>query len=262
MTTFADHLTQQGLLPSTKGKYTAILSASEGKDPVAWLRKRIHPRTPIGTVLPLRAAVKHYLLSQGYEEDEIKSLLPKAKGRPSGMRDALTPKMLVTYYKAAEQYDDPVRTILLLLPRTGLRISEICGLHIDNDVERGGVRGLQFRGKRDVERFLPLNRAAAKALDDYYAAFSPKDYLFMGYMGTSITPHAVRKVTRDIREKYPELGELSPHVLRHTHATSLLKKGADLRTVQALLGHKNIATTARYLHPDDEMLQDAVERLG
>ena len=262
MVAFPDHLERQGLLPSTRRKYTAIVRAADGRDPVTWLRKRIHARTPVGTILPFRAAVRHYLLSQGYDEEEIKSLLPKAKGRPSGTRDALTPSLLVTYYKAVEQYDDPIRTILLLLPRTGLRISEICDLHVDNDVVRSGVRGLLFRGKRDVERFVPLNRAAAKALDGYYAAHNPTDYLFMGYSGGPITPHAVRKVTRDIREKYPQLGELSPHVLRHTHATSLLKTGVDLRTVQALLGHKNIATTARYLHPDNEMLQDAVERLG
>ena len=262
MASFAEHLEQQGLLPSTKRKYTAILSASEGRDPVTWLRKRIHARTPIGTVLPLRAAVKHFLLNEGYDEDEIKSLLPKARGRPSGMRDALSPQMLVTYYKAAEQYDDPVRTILLLLPRTGLRISEICGLHIDNDVMKGNVRGLLFRGKRDVERFVPLNRAAAKALDEFYAAHQPRDFLFLGYGGSSITPHAVRKVTRDIREKYPELGELSPHILRHTFLSHALRRGVDLRTLQALAGHKNIQTTARYLHPDADMLQDAVERLG
>lgn len=262
MVAFPDHLERQGLLPSTRRKYSAIVRASEGKDPVTWLRKRVHARTPIGTVLPLRAAVKHYLLSQGYDEEEIKALLPKAKGRPTGTRDALTPSLLVTYYEAAEHYDDPVRTILLLLPRTGLRISEICDLHIDNDVVKGNVRGLLFRGKRDVERFVPLNRAAAKALDAYYAAHNPRDYLFLGYMGGPITPHAVRKATRDMRDRYPQLGELSPHVLRHTFLSHALKRGVDLRTLQALAGHKNIATTSRYLHPDHEMLQDAVERLG
>ena len=76
-----EHLTQQQLLPSTKAQYKSILTRAEGKDPIAWLKGRIHARTPIGTVLPYRAAVKHYLMAeQGYTEDELRELLPKAKG--------------------------------------------------------------------------------------------------------------------------------------------------------------------------------------
>ena len=181
------------------------------------------------------------------------------------MRDALTPEQLVTYYEAADTCNDPIRTILHLLPRTGLRISEMCNLRFEDDTKKGGVRGFLFRGKRDVQRFVPLSKPAAKALDDYYNRLGGKKasgWMFLGYGDTPITPAAVRKVTRAMREDRPELGEsLSPHVLRHTHATLLLKKGADIRTVQALLGHKSINTTARYLHPDAEMLQGAVDRL-
>ena len=147
------------------------------------------------------------------------------------------------------------------LPRTGLRISEICNLRAENIVHRGGVRGLLFRGKRDEERFVPLNRAAQKALDEHLSERQPDGWLFDGYLGGPITPAAVRKVTRAMREEYPELGELSPHVLRHTCFTLALRKGADLRTIQALAGHKNITTTSRYLHPDAGMLRDAVENL-
>lgn len=254
------HLHEQGLLPSTRSKYASIV-ASGGRDPLEWLRSRLQTRLPIGTVLPLRAAVKHYLLAQGYEEDEVANLLPKAKGRPSGTREALSPEQLVTYYLVAEEQGEPVRTILLLLPRTGLRISEICNLRTENIVSRGGVRGLLFRGKRDAERFVPLNRPAQKALDAHLGATPPEGWLFEGYVGGPITPAAVRKVTRAMRTEYPELGELSPHILRHTCFTLALRKGADLRTIQALAGHKNITTTSRYLHPDAGMLRDAVENL-
>ena len=254
------HLLEQGLLPSTRSKYASILAAS-GRDPAAWLRDKLSVRRPIGTVLPLRAAVKHYLIAQGYDEDSIAALLPRAKGRASGVRDALSPEQLVTYYIVAEEQSEPVRTILLLLPRTGLRISEMCGLRAENLVSRGGVRGLLFRGKRDEERFVPLNKPAQNVLRDFLPDDGAEGWLFEGYVGGPITPAAVRKVTRTMRTDYPELGELSPHVLRHTCFTMALRKGADLRTIQALAGHKSITTTSRYLHPDAGMLRDAVETL-
>lgn len=252
-------LKDRGLLPSTREQYARIAARSDGMDPVDWLRSKIHARTPIGTVLPLRAAVKHLLVNEGYSEEEIQDLLPKARGRPSGLRDALTPEQLATFYVVIERTNDPVRTILRLLPRTGLRISEICGLHRRNIVKRSGVLGFRFRGKRDEERFVPLGKAARHALDDYLAREQPEGWLFTGYTGGPIGPPAVRKVTRRLRSDNPVLGDLTPHVLRHTFATRALRGGADLRTVQALLGHKNIQTTARYLHPDAGMLQGAVE---
>jgi site-specific recombinase XerD len=263
MTDLGQHLKKQGLATSTRQKYTAIAAAAGEGDPVAWLNRRLTSKTPIGTVLPLRAAVKHYLLSEGYSAEEIDALLPKAKGRPNGLRDALTPDQLAAYYLAVEEeVDEPCRTILLLLPRTGMRISEVCNLRIENLVSRGGVKGLLFRGKRDEERFVPLNTPALKAVLAYVEQYQPTGWLFEGNSAGPITPHAVRIYTRRLREKHPELGDLSPHVLRHTHATHLLRKGADLRAVQALLGHKSINTTARYLHPDAGMLQEAVERMG
>jgi len=261
VTLFPDHLRQQSLASTTRDKYTSILDSTSGRDPVKWLHERLNSKTPIGTVLPFRAAVKHYLLSQGYDDEEIAQLLPKARGAPNALRDSLIAEQLTTYYLAAEEVSDPVRTILLLLPRTGLRISEICHLRMEDVVRRGNIVGFQFRGKRSEERFVPLNRAALQALNHYIAAMQPTDWLFLGNKGQPITPEAVRKVTRRIAEEYPELDGLSPHQLRHTHATTLLKRGADLRTVQALLGHRSITTTARYLHPDAEMLRDAVNRL-
>jgi site-specific recombinase XerD len=252
------HLKRQGLLPETREKYARIADRA-GDDPIGWLHKKLHARTPIGTVLPMRAAVKHYLISEGYSEAEVTALLPKARGRPCGLRDALTPKQLATYYLSVEGTSDPIKTILLLLPRTGLRISEMCGLRRRDVVQRGGAWGIQFRGKRDIERFVPLNKAARKSLRAYTSKDNPQDWLFPGYSGGPISPAAVRKVTRRMRQDRPALGDLSPHVLRHTFATSALRSGADLRTVQALLGHKNIETTARYLHPDTGMLKAAVE---
>ena len=111
-------LKDRGLLPSTREKYGDILNGADTRDLFSWIRNRIHARTPIGTVLPMRAAVKHYLVSvHGYDEEEVNSLLPKAKGREPEQRQALSPHQLALYLAAVEQMDQaPARTIRLLLP--------------------------------------------------------------------------------------------------------------------------------------------------
>lgn len=256
------HLKQQQLLPSTKQKYASILVHTAGKDPVDWLKARLHARTPIGTVLPYRAAVKHYLLAeQGYSEEEIAELLPKAKGRPTAFRHALTPDALAAYHLAIEDVPEPSHTILALLPKTGMRISEICGLQVGDVQNVSGVRALVFRGKRDKQRVIPLTQAAEATLDSYLRTHKPKKWLFSGYMGGPITPHAVRKHTRRLAGENEGLADLSPHVLRHTFATLLVARGVDLKTIQELLGHESIETTSRYLHPTISDLKLAAMKL-
>ena len=257
-----EHLTQQQLLPSTKAQYKSILTRTEGKDPIAWLKGRIHARTPIGTVLPYRAAIKHYLMAEhGYSEDELRELLPKAKGRPTAYRHALTPEALATYHVAVEDIPNPSQTILALLPKTGLRISEICGLQVGDVQNVSGVRAFVFRGKRDKHRVVPLAKSAEATLDAHIALTNPTKWLFTGQMGGPLTPHAVRKHTRAIAVLNPDLQDLSPHVLRHTWASMAVRRGVDLKTIQVLLGHESIETTSRYLHPDLIDLKTAMYKL-
>jgi site-specific recombinase XerD len=258
---FDRHLEHHRLLPSTKRQYQRIAARAAGEDPVAWLNRKVNARTPIGTVLPMRAAVKHLLLSEGYSLAEVDALLPKSKGRPARVRDALSPAQLALFYAAVDDLHEPVRTILLLLPRTGLRISEACGLHRKNVVERQGHWGLLFRGKRDKERFVPLNRASRAALQRYSKTYPTNSWLFPGRKSGPIGAAAVRKVCRQLREQHPELGKMTPHTLRHTFATNALRSGVDIRTLQSLLGHTSIDTTSRYLHPDAQLLSAAVEAL-
>ncbi len=255
------HMERHRLLPETQRQYQRIAERMQGEHPATWLNRKINARTPLGTVLPLRAAVKHMLLAEGYSPAEVEALLPKAKGRPAAERDSLSPAQLAIFYAAASEVSDPVRTILLLLPRTGLRISEACNLHRKNLVQKQGHWGLVFRGKRDKQRFVPLNRAALKALKTYNKHHSVESWLFLGRAGGPIGPAAVRKVCRKIRQKHPELGKMTPHTLRHTFATNALRSGMDLRTLQALMGHESIDTTSRYLHPDAKMLSDAIEHM-
>lgn len=240
------HLKRLSLLPSTQKTYKAILQGapSDGGELLRWANRRAHDEVPMGTVLPMRAAVKHYLVSLGYDPVELKALLPRATGPGAQMRRPLSPRQLALYHEAVKQLDqEPAHAILTLLPVTGLRISEVCELQV-SDVQ---PEVLRIRGKRGQERFLPLNRVGQQALGAYLEARSPAKWLFEGYTGRPIGPHAVRKHTRKIAEDWPELQGLCPQVLRATAAAMWLERGMDLRTLQAVLGHVNMSTTERYL---------------
>ena len=86
-------------------------------------------------------------------------------------------------------------------------------------------------------------------------------WFFRARSGASFQPAAVRKHTRRLARLNPELEGLSPHILRHTFATRVLKRKIDIETLRVLLGHTSIQTTSRYLHPDAEMLSDAIKVL-
>lgn len=216
-----------------------------------------------GTNLPIHAAGKWYLRTyHKLPEEEILEVMPKCVGCDGEYRDALLEEHLEIYLNECDSVSDPVRTVLKLLPLTGMRISELTSLSLSNITSRQGIKGFQFTGKRNVQRFIPLNKKAKTLVEDYISKEDPSEFLFTGYLDTPISPAAVRKYTRRFAKKHPEeLKGLSPHILRHTFASRALKNGADLKTVQALLGHKNIETTSRYLHPDAEALLAGVKDL-
>lgn len=226
------------------------------------IKEALDPTKSWGTNLPIHAAGKWYLREyHKMEEDAIKEIMPTCIGVDGEYRDALLDDQLQLYFQECDKIGEPARTILYLLPITGLRIAEITSMKISNIVKRQGIRGFQFAGKRNVQRFIPFNKQAGEVLDAYMNLWQPENYLFLGNMGAPISPAAIRKYTRKIASVQKELEGLSPHILRHTFASRALKNGADLKTVQALLGHKNIETTSRYLHPDAEALLKGIEGL-
>ena len=257
------HLKSRGLLPQTRRQYSSIARRIGKKDPITWLHAHIDPQTPIGTVLPFRAAVKHFLIAQkGLSDEEAQVLLPKARGRSCRLRSPLSRDELIVYERIARKRGDPVRTILLLLPLTGMRIGEVCNLRTEEVDVRQGIRGFIFRGKGDKQRFVPLSTSASEILDEYLEDYHDGgDWLFYGYGGSPIRPDSLRKATREMSRGIPELEGLCPHKLRHTFATHAIRKGMDLKNLQVLLGHASIETTSRYLHPDAQMLFDALSVL-
>jgi site-specific recombinase XerD len=144
--------------------------------------------------------------------------------------------------------------VLELLYGSGIRVGELCGLD-RRSVEVEG-RAVTVWGKGSRERRVPLGEPAADALDcwlGHRAAIHPDpptDALFLNSRGHRLTPRDVRRIV-DRRSPVPT----HPHALRHTFATHLLDGGADLRVVQELLGHRDVATTQRYTHVSRERLR-------
>jgi integrase/recombinase XerC len=173
---------------------------------------------------------------------------------------------------AAAASDDPIepalafrdRALLELLYATGIRVGELVGLDVD-DVDRDR-RVVRVLGKGAKERTVPLGVPAAQALDAWCRRGRPVlagpaagGAIFVGVKGGRIDPRTVRRVVH-ARLSAAGAADLSPHGLRHSAATHLLEGGADLRTVQELLGHASLATTQIYTHVSVERLRATYDR--
>lgn len=146
------------------------------------------------------------------------------------------------------------RTMLELLYATGLRVSELINLKKgDVNLEGGFVVAM---GKRSKERVVPLGTYSREAVKTYLDTDAPKGFfLFPNRNGGPLTRQAIWKIIRRYSTRL-ERGGISPHTIRHTFATHLLEGGADLRSVQILLGHEDISTTQIYTHVDSKRLKE------
>jgi integrase/recombinase XerD len=153
------------------------------------------------------------------------------------------------------------QAMLELLYATGLRVSELVRLEVKQlHLEAGFVR---VRGKGGRERVVPLGSSAKDKLQRYLAAARPRllkgrtsSYLFLTRAAKPLSRQTFWRLLKDYSLQSPEGGKLYPHALRHAFATHLLDGGADLRAVQAMLGHVDIATTQIYTHLTSERLRE------
>jgi len=147
------------------------------------------------------------------------------------------------------------KAVLELLYATGIRVSELVGVDLEDvSYEEGLIR---VKGKGKKERILPFGRKAEASLRDYLRVRPSinkgridEKALFLNYRGERLTPRSVERII----DKYIRFSALkrkiSPHSLRHSFASHLLSRGADLRVIQELLGHESLATTQKYTHLD------------
>ena len=153
------------------------------------------------------------------------------------------------------------RAILEILYGCGLRVSEASGLKISSlFLEQGFIRII---GKGNKERLVPIGEMAMEALETYMAdrpipAAKADDLVFLNRFGKSISRVSLFKIVKKYTLAAGIMKEISPHTFRHSFATHLIEHGADLRVVQEMLGHENIATTEIYTHVDSSTWQKEI----
>ena len=152
--------------------------------------------------------------------------------------------------------------VLELFYATGIRVSELCGLdagHLDH-----GRRTVRVRGKGDKERTVPVGVPALRAVTRWLAAGRPAlataasgSALFLGVRGGRLDPRTARRIVHERLREGGATRDTGPHGIRHSAATHLLEGGADLRSVQEILGHSSPATTQIYTHVSIERLKSS-----
>jgi integrase/recombinase XerD len=189
----------------------------------------------------LRAPKQSRKLPQVLSRDEVAKLLDAPRGtEPPALRD---------------------RALLELMYACGLRASEAIDLDTsDLDLEAGILR---TRGKGSKERLVPVGSAATRAVNAYLSRGRPKlvgdrleSRLFVNHRGVGLTRQGLYKIVQRHAESAGLADRMSPHTLRHTFATHLLAGGCDLRSLQEMLGHADIATTQLYTHLSADRLRD------
>ena len=201
-----------------------------------------------------------YLLGEHYIKDNPMSLVSGPK------LDKKLPKVL--YYEELEKLlnieeDNDVislrnNLILELLYSTGIRVSELVNIKI-NDIDRHNTQ-INIFGKGSKERVVIYGKVCEDKLKKYLSKRNELDkynseYLLLNNLGRKLTTRGIRYIIDKIIKEGGLKFHISPHVLRHTFATHMLNEGADLKSVQELLGHENLSTTQIYTHVSNERLR-------
>jgi integrase/recombinase XerC len=210
-----------------------------------------------------------YLRREALIEDDPGALIatPKREVRmPAHLSEAEMAQVL-----DAAAGDDPPgrrdRAILELFYASGLRLSELAGLDLD-DVNLS-ARMVRVLGKGGKERLVPFNTSAGRCLRTYLQARehlipirtrTPDEPLFVNVRGTRLTTRSIDRIVRRYVALCSSRLGISPHALRHSFATHLLQRGADLRVIQELLGHARLSTTQRYTHVNAAQLLEVYRK--
>ncbi|MGL5206326.1 MAG: site-specific tyrosine recombinase XerD [Acidaminococcaceae bacterium] len=276
---FLEYLTVElGLSPNTKQAYirdVELFHANINKDLrkakrsdiisyMQYLKNAGYAPTSIARRLAALKSFYRFMNAEGYVRSDPAQVIE------AGTKGTRLPRVLnlneVERLLAApdtgslEGYRD--RTMLELLYATGMRVSEMINLNVSN--LNLNMRYVIAFGKGAKERIIPLGKTAVSYLEKYLNVVRPKllhannieeRHLFLSIYGTGLTRQRFWQIIKSYGQQAGIRKELSPHILRHSFATHLLDNGADLRSVQELLGHSDISTTQIYTHLTNKRLR-------
>ena len=209
----------------------------------------------------------NYLIFEGHIKkspvSDIES--PKLEKKLPEVLNEKEINQLILSFNLKDSFGQRNKTIIEVLYGTGIRVSELINLKLSNIYFKENI--IKITGKGDKERFVPIGSVALNEIKKYLKIrdknkidYRFSDILFLNKYGRSLTRSMIFKIIGDSSKKINLYKRISPHTLRHSFATHLLKNGADIRTIQIILGHESITSTEIYTHLDTNYLDDVLKK--
>ena len=209
----------------------------------------------------------NYLIFEGYiNESPISNIeAPKQEKKLPVVLTEDEIKNLINSIDLNHNFGQRNKTIIEILYGTGIRVSELVNLKLSNIFFKENI--IKVIGKGNKERFVPLGEIASCEMKIYIndrnrlkIDSKSSDILFLNRYGRRLTRSMIFKIISDASKRIGLDKKISPHTLRHSFATHLIKNGADLRTIQLILGHESITTTEIYTHLDTLHLEEVLKK--
>ncbi len=253
-------LTDTALLPDA-------ISATQIKDFIYQLSAFISPRTQARLLSGLRLFFNFLLLENKIDSNPLDLIeSPKISRKLPDVLSLEEIDQMIAAIDLSKPEGERNRSIIETLYGCGLRVSELTNLHLsDLFFEEGFIK---VTGKGDKQRFVPISPYTQKYIKIYLQHIRQQqkihpdftDVLYLNRRGKQLTRVMIFHIIKDLVKKAGITKQISPHSLRHAFATHLLENGADLRSIQLLLGHESITTTEIYLHLDKQKLHETLRK--
>ena len=231
------------------------------RDYLSHLHEKDIQRTTISRAVAVLRAFYKFLMQEGAVSQTPFAGLPmpkREKRLPRFLPEAEMAKLLEFPAQSRHKWAPRDAALLELLYSSGLRIQECCQLNVEDlDLWSGMVRVF---GKGSKERMVPVGETALQRLRDYLGKSRQRGPLFLNHRGARLSDRGARLMVAKWVRIAAVRQDVSPHSFRHSFATHLLTRGCDLRTVQEMLGHKNLVTTQTYTHVTAEHLRKVYQK--
>jgi integrase/recombinase XerC len=228
---------------------------------LAALRSYEYKKKTIARKLSALRSLFKFLYKEGYVKSNPIATVstPKLDKTLPHFLDMASVAKLIESADTKDLYGTRDRAIMEVLYSSGIRVSELVGLDIEDVDFIGGI--VKVMGKGRKERICPIGDKASGSLRSYLNKRPEKNKaLFLNRSGGRLRDRSVRRIIDKYIKKISLSQKISPHTLRHSFATHLLERGADLRSVQELLGHRNLSTTQIYTHVTAERLKSVYDK--